>query len=78
MARTLKVIKRNGLNMLVFAYFSMWGFALFNYKSNSIFTMPDTLLRMSQIDRSDFGKCRVNFNDLGEDRMRVRFTTHKL
>ncbi|XP_071101720.1 beta-1,4-galactosyltransferase 3-like isoform X1 [Haliotis cracherodii] len=57
-------LRRNATNVLLFAYLCLWLFALFNYKSHCIFTMPDTLLRMSQIGGSDEGKCKVHFDEL--------------
>ncbi|XP_076459956.1 beta-1,4-galactosyltransferase 4-like isoform X2 [Babylonia areolata] len=53
-------------SILLFIYFSLLGFALFNYKSHCVYTMPDALLQMSQIGHSNEGKCKVNLDELGE------------
>nr|KAG5702403.1 hypothetical protein BaRGS_027490 [Batillaria attramentaria] len=39
-------------------------FALFNYKSHCVYTMPDALLQMSQIGHSNDGRCKVDVDNL--------------
>lgn len=52
--------------VLLFIYFSLLGFALFNYNSHCVYTMPDALLQMSQIGHSTDGKCKIDLDSLGE------------
>ena len=58
-------LRRHARSILLFIYFSLLGFALFNYKSHCVYTMPDALLQMSQIGHSSEGKCKINIEELG-------------
>ena len=53
--------------LLIFTYFGLLGFALFNYKSHCVYTLPESLLLMSQIGHSSDGKCHVDLDKLGID-----------
>ena len=66
-------LRRHGRSILLFVYFSLLGFALFNYKSHCVYTMPDALLQMSQIGHSSEGKCKINLDELGRCSRNGRF-----
>ncbi|XP_041374888.1 uncharacterized protein LOC121387752 isoform X2 [Gigantopelta aegis] len=57
-------VRRYVIYFLSFIYFSLWGFALFNYRSHCVFTIPNMLMQLPQIDNSNAGKCQVDWDAL--------------
>ncbi|KAK7490882.1 hypothetical protein BaRGS_00017938 [Batillaria attramentaria] len=58
--------RRYARPVLLFIYFSLLGFALFNYQSHCVYIKPDAFLQMSQIGHSNHGKCKIDLDSLGE------------
>lgn len=61
-ARLQRYVKQ----VFILLYFALVGFALFNYRSHCIETMPNTLIEMSKLDHSMADRCTLDFDKLGD------------
>ncbi|KAK3761737.1 hypothetical protein RRG08_010354 [Elysia crispata] len=57
--------RRCMVQVAIIVYICLVIFALFNYRSHCIETMPNTLIEMSKLDNSGEGKCQLDFDQLG-------------
>ncbi|BFZ15665.1 hypothetical protein BsWGS_18704 [Bradybaena similaris] len=55
---------RYARHVLLFVYLGLVLFALLNYRSHCVETMPDSLIELKP-DRSDEGRCKLEFHELG-------------
>ncbi|XP_005097538.1 beta-1,4-galactosyltransferase 1 [Aplysia californica] len=59
-------LRRYVKQILFMVYFSLLVFAFFNYRSHCVETMPNMLIEMARLDNSDEGRCKLDFEKLGD------------